>query len=553
MLKTHQSVVRNQGHTRVAVGHVERHNERTNENYSNIDVVLEQSHNNIYYKICDGTYLGMFDKMVQNGEISTRGLKLNNEGTKPESSIVAEMIFDVNTEYFESHYESHGYSNAYDFAKHFYFEAYEMSVKEVGDEKYILSAVMHTDERNKSLPDKLGRDVYHYHLHVTYIPVVQKEIKWTKKCKDKSLIGKVKEVINQVNHSKKWESEKVVGDDGKERLIYSYSKLQDRYHDHMKATRFHGFERGKEGSTAEHLSVLDYKTKMRQEELDEKEKALAEKENKLKLAEMELDDVQTDIDRNRTQHNDLQSEKEQLQSERDELKNEVEPIRELQKLKIKTQEIKIPDKPTFGSNVKIPYDDLVKLKKISDTYIANENEIKDIRKRRVAVSKRETDTTAKEKDLITREISMKSKEGLLNFATTLKAERDNLQAKVDNQAGQIQTLTNKNDLLVTKSNRAFDVIANIVKAARLLKYGTVENGFGDYKIENLTPIQGTLLDALAHYGSKLAYNYNYKNLSDDMKKFIALDENIKSEMKILNPEIFPTEKQKPKPSRGWDR
>ena len=126
---------------------------------------------------------------------------------------------------------------------------------------------MHADERNKGLSEQLGRDVYHYHLHVTYIPVVQKEIKYTKRAKPE-LVGKVKEVINQVNHSKKWESEKVLSEDGKEHLIYSYSKLQDRYHDHMKAAGYHGFERGKEGSTTKHLAVLEYKAKVRQEELD---------------------------------------------------------------------------------------------------------------------------------------------------------------------------------------------------------------------------------------------------------------------------------------------
>jgi len=52
-----------------------------------------------------------------------------------------------------------------------------MAVNEVGDEKYILSATMHADERNKGVSEQLGRDMYHYHLHVTYIPVVQKKIK----------------------------------------------------------------------------------------------------------------------------------------------------------------------------------------------------------------------------------------------------------------------------------------------------------------------------------------------------------------------------------------
>ena len=133
MSDNHKSVVRNEGYVRANISHIERHNERKNENYSNIDVVLEQSHNNLYYKTCDGSYLSEFDRMVDNGKISTRGLKLNNDGKKAESSIVAEMVFDVNTEYFETFYEQHGYDSSYDFAKQFYYEAYKMAVAEVGD------------------------------------------------------------------------------------------------------------------------------------------------------------------------------------------------------------------------------------------------------------------------------------------------------------------------------------------------------------------------------------------------------------------------------------
>lgn len=288
MPDTHKSVARNQGYTRGAVEHIERHDERKNTNYSNVDVVPEQSNNNIHFKVCDGSYLGTFDRMIKDGEISTRGLKLNDVGTKPESSIIAELVFDVNTEYFETQYAAHGYASGYDFAKAFYAEAYNMAVAEVGDEKYILSATMHADERNKGLSEQLGRDVYHYHLHVVYIPVVRTEVKWTKKCKDKSLIGTVKEVINQVSHSKKWECEKVIGEDGKEHLEYSYSKLQDRYHDRMKAAGFGGFERGKVGSTAQHLAAIEYKTMIRQGELAEKEKALAAAEKELAAVDKQL-------------------------------------------------------------------------------------------------------------------------------------------------------------------------------------------------------------------------------------------------------------------------
>ena len=555
-MSNHKSVIRNQGYTRAATGHIERHNERKNETYSNIDVVPSESHKNIHFKMCDGTYLGTFDKMVKSGEISTRGLKLNNEGTKPESSIVAEMVLDVNTEYFETMYESHGFTSGYDFARDFYAEAYKMAVREVGDEKYVLHAVMHADERNKGLSDKMGYDVFHYHLHVAYIPVVKKEIKWTKKCKDKSLIGKVKEVINQVNHSKKWESEKELGEDGKEYLVYSYSKLQCRYHDHMKAAGYHGFERGKQGSTAEHLSVIDFKVMKRNEELQEKDKALAAKDDllnntidKLKLTNNEIEEAQSEIEVTRNFKADLLVEKESLQSERDKLESEVAPIRDLKRLKIKTSEIKIPDKPTFGTNVKIPYDDLVKLKKMADTYIANEDEIKNIRKRRTDVSAREKSATEKEANISGREIAMSGNENLLKNAAQVKTERDNLLAKTKNQSAKISELENANRYWYGKLQEAFSVITKIVKAARLLKYPSED--FPGYENQTLTPLQGTLLDCLALYGARLAEKNNFNDHATQMKKYIGLDDEIKQEIKNRAPELFSEEMRKQK-SRSYD-
>lgn len=139
--------------------------------------------------------------------------------------------------------------------------------QEVGGEQYILSAVMHADERNKSLSEELGRNVYHYHLHVVYIPIVEKEIRWSKRCKDKVLVDTVKEVIHRVSHSKKWASVKAVdehgnliwAENGKAVLIPSYSLLQDRFYEHMRQAGFKDFKRGVRGSMTQHLSVLDYK------------------------------------------------------------------------------------------------------------------------------------------------------------------------------------------------------------------------------------------------------------------------------------------------------
>ena len=176
----------------------------------------------------------------------------------------------MNTEYFEI-------NGGYEYAKKFYEEAYKLTVKEVGNEDYIFSAVMHADEKNTALSQKLGRDVYHYHLHVVYIPIVEKEVYFKKNNKNPELAGKLKEVIHQVSHSKKWpreiqfdeNGEPVKSNNGKTVLINSYSLLQDRFYNHMRECGYDGFERGERGSTAEHLDVLDYKIQQDRKELND--------------------------------------------------------------------------------------------------------------------------------------------------------------------------------------------------------------------------------------------------------------------------------------------
>ena len=167
--------------------------------------------------------------MLENGTIVKRGLKAD-------AKVFDELVFDVNTGYFED-------GGGYDFAKKFYEEAYRLAVKEVGSEDYILSAVMHADEKNIAMSEQLGRDVYHYHLHVIYVPVVQKEVLWSKRCKAPALVGTVKEVIPQISHSKKWPKRK----DENGKWVNEYSLLQDRYFEHMAAAGFDGFERGERG------------------------------------------------------------------------------------------------------------------------------------------------------------------------------------------------------------------------------------------------------------------------------------------------------------------
>jgi len=250
----HRSVVRNAQYRRGSLNIRQRHNERQNMDYMNDDIIKDRINMNIHFKRPTGTYEQMFDEMVSNKTISTRGL------TK-DPFIVDELVFGINTAYFEQY-------GGYEYAKEFFQEAYQYAVKEIGGEEFILSAVMHADERNKALSEKLGKDVFHFHMHVTYVPVVDKEIRYRKNNKDPELAGKLKEVIKQVSHSKRWgkikqldENGEIIRDSkGKPKFIYAYSILQDNFHNHMKDKGFTGFERGERGSTAEHLSVLEFKS-----------------------------------------------------------------------------------------------------------------------------------------------------------------------------------------------------------------------------------------------------------------------------------------------------
>ena len=244
------------------VAKVQEHNEREKDSYSNQDIDTTQTHRNVHFKKPTDSYAAMFDQMIADGVISTRGLKAD-------AVKYGELLFDVNSAYFHNHGD-------YEYAKQFYADAYKAAVEIVGGEQYILSAVMHADERNRAMSEALGEDVYHYHLHVVYIPVVEKQILWSKRCKDESLRGTVKETITQVSRSKKWESKPVLDENGnpmlnakgKKILKSSYSVLQDDFFNFMRAAGYTDVERGERGSTEEHLTVTQFKVQAEQQRLE---------------------------------------------------------------------------------------------------------------------------------------------------------------------------------------------------------------------------------------------------------------------------------------------
>ena len=251
---------------------------------------------NVHFKKPTASYTNLFAQMEASGTISTRGLK-------PDATHYCELIFDVNSAYFDNH-------GGYEFAKQFYADAYKAAVQIVGGEHYILSAVMHADEINRAMTEALGREVYHYHLHVVYVPVVKKQILWSKRCKDKALVGTIKETVMQVSRSKKWASKPLLDDagkpvlqkNGKPVLKKSYSILQDDFFNYMRTAGYTDVERGERGSTEEHLTVTQFKVQREQERLgslsaqiDQKEQHLTQTSKTLSKKEKELAAVQKKV------------------------------------------------------------------------------------------------------------------------------------------------------------------------------------------------------------------------------------------------------------------
>ena len=274
-----RTVARNQDlETPADVAKVQEHNEREKDSYSNQDIVPERTSLNVHFKAPTDDYVKTFEQMEQDGVISTRGLK-------PDAIKYGELVFDVNSAYFYNH-------GGYEFAKQFYADAYKAAAEIVGGEQYILSAVMHADERNRAMSEALGEDVYHYHLHVVYIPVVEKQILWSKRCKDEALRGTVKETITQVSRSKKWDSKPLLDENGnpmlnangKKILKSSYSVLQDDFFHFMRAAGYTDVKRGERGSTEEHLTVTQFKVQAEQQRLEAVTGQVAQAEQSLENA-----------------------------------------------------------------------------------------------------------------------------------------------------------------------------------------------------------------------------------------------------------------------------
>ena len=93
----------------------------------------------------------------------------------------------------------------------------------------------------------------------------------------------MKEVINQVSHSKKWQ--RLSTDNG---WVNSYSLLQDKFFEHMYAAGFPDIERGERGSTRKHLTDMEYKTMKESERLAAKNEQIAAADAELATTKEQL-------------------------------------------------------------------------------------------------------------------------------------------------------------------------------------------------------------------------------------------------------------------------
>lgn len=242
-------VFREEGLSSQQIPHRYEHNERTADRYNNTNIKPELSADNYYFKKPTGTYEEMFQSMIDEGKINTKGLK-------PDANHYSEIIVGINREYWQD--------KSPEYIKQFFQTIYD-HIKNRFGEDMILSAVLHLDEIDKD-------GFQNIHMHIVAIPSVEKKRYYTKRSNQyKELAEQVgekniktnderllKEVERQVSHSKFFESQK----DEKHRMVYSYSVWQDEILSALTTAGFTGIHRGLSNQKAVHVHPSAFKNMM---------------------------------------------------------------------------------------------------------------------------------------------------------------------------------------------------------------------------------------------------------------------------------------------------
>lgn len=202
---------------------ISRHNERQNERYGNEDIDRSRTEQNYHLKQpVESSYEKEFQRIREE-----HGLKGNLRLTgNKQSNVACEFLITSDHEFFSKMDESQ--------TRKFFEDSYEF-VKTKCKDEYVISAVVHMDERTP-------------HMHVTYIPVVQGKDRQGNPCE-------------RINCSQFWKG------------FNSYGQLQDEFYKHI-YEKGYDLDRGEIGSDREHLSVEEFKIKARESDLISKKEEL---------------------------------------------------------------------------------------------------------------------------------------------------------------------------------------------------------------------------------------------------------------------------------------
>ena len=130
--KADMSCARVKKYTASDVSKAERHNERKNETYENMNVIVERIPFNVHFKKTTApTYMEQLKQMETDGQVSLRGLR-------KDATLFNEIVIDVNTMYFER-------NGGYEYAKQFYEEAYHFIEEKFGADNVISVSYTHLD------------------------------------------------------------------------------------------------------------------------------------------------------------------------------------------------------------------------------------------------------------------------------------------------------------------------------------------------------------------------------------------------------------------------
>jgi DUF971 family protein len=173
---------------------------------------------------------------------------------------------------------------------------------------------------------------------------------------------------------------------GKALLVNAYSLLQDHFYDHMKEAGFRDLERGERGSTAEHLSVLEYKSQQEAERAAALAADIAQKQQTAAV-------LAADVEQKRQAAAVLDQQTEKKQKRLEKLNDS---ITVKGKAAAAISEIDAIGKPALLGGFSVSADDMKKLKTLAKKSVTADEKVKDM-KHRLATAERERDELQAEK------------------------------------------------------------------------------------------------------------------------------------------------------------